>query len=110
MLALSMMDTMLTFEDGVDLKQTQILDFLSVGKTQAPHERTGYHTNAKISGRLLRRRKRKRKGTISSFVSLFNCVLRQYHIPLHMKEILLIIFALWFPRVHCLVERTAFPF
>ena len=50
MLALSMMDTMLTFEDGVDLKQTQILDFLRVEKTQAAHERTGYHTNAKIRG------------------------------------------------------------
>jgi len=65
-----MMGTMMTFQDGADLKQTLILDSLCVGKIQAAHERTGYHTNAKIRRRLLRRRKRKRKGTVSLFVSL----------------------------------------
>lgn len=61
LLALSMMGTMMKFQDGADLKQTLILDSLCVVKTQASHYRTGYHTNAKSRRRLLRPRKRKRK-------------------------------------------------
>ena len=63
-----------------------------------------------IIRRPLRRRNRKRIGAVSLFVSIFKCFLRQYPIPLHLKEILLIIFASRFPRVHHLVEKTAFQF